>query len=161
VLQRADTAAARAIAPSRGPATRHIDKVSAGTTDRICPTILSVIGTSQQQALEGLKALADAGIVRQISEGSYDRQFAAVELLDLVAFYEARITERPRRRDPSRSRSGWRVSSAPCPTDPRSSGPRLSIRPAYRLQTREHGLAGETRFGRRSERACARSQWQS
>lgn len=52
------------------------------------PTIRAAIGTSQQQALVGLKILADAGVVRQISAGTYDRQFAAVELLDLVTAYE-------------------------------------------------------------------------
>jgi Fic family protein len=60
------------------------------------PTIRTSIGTSQQQALEGLKALAAAGVVRQISEGSYDRQFAATELFDLVTAYEERIAGRLR-----------------------------------------------------------------
>ena len=58
------------------------------------PTIRAAIGTSQQQALEGLKALAESGVVRQISEGSYDRQFAAFELFDLVTVYEERIAGR-------------------------------------------------------------------
>jgi hypothetical protein len=43
-----------------------------------------------------IKALAEAGVVRQISEGSYNRQFAALELFDLVTAYEARIAGRPR-----------------------------------------------------------------
>ena len=60
------------------------------------PTIRAAIGTSQQQALEGLKALAEAGVVRQISEGSYDRHFAAPELFDLVTAYEEGIAGRPR-----------------------------------------------------------------
>lgn len=55
------------------------------------PTIHGTIGTSQQRALAALKVLADADVVRQISEGSYDRQFAATELFDLVTTYEARI----------------------------------------------------------------------
>lgn len=58
------------------------------------PTIRGAIGTSQQRALAGLKALAEAGVVRQISEGTYDRQFAATELFDLVTAYEARIAGR-------------------------------------------------------------------
>lgn len=41
--------------------------------------------------LAGLKVLAQAGVVRQISEGRYDRQFAATELFDLVAGFEERI----------------------------------------------------------------------
>lgn len=60
------------------------------------PRIRAAIGTSQQQAHAGLKALAEAGVVRQISEGSYDRQFAAPELFDLVSAYEERIAGRPR-----------------------------------------------------------------
>jgi hypothetical protein len=55
------------------------------------PTVRAAIGTSQQQALVALKALADAGVVRQISQGTYDRQFAAVDLFDLVTAYEERI----------------------------------------------------------------------
>ena len=51
------------------------------------PTTRAAIGTSQQQAFVGLKALAEAGVVRQISEGSYDRQFAATELFDRVTAY--------------------------------------------------------------------------
>jgi hypothetical protein len=58
------------------------------------PTIRAAIGTSQQQALQGLKALEEAGVLRQISEGSYDRQFAAPELFDLVTAYEERIAGR-------------------------------------------------------------------
>jgi Fic family protein len=58
------------------------------------PTARGGIGASQQATLAGLKALEQAGVVRQISEGFYDRQFAAVELFDLVAAYEARIAGR-------------------------------------------------------------------
>ena len=76
---RADSAAARLIALL--PAQPIVS----------APTIRAAIGTSQQQALVGLKALAEAGVVRQISEGSYDRQFAATELFDLVTAYEERI----------------------------------------------------------------------
>ncbi len=36
-----------------------------------------------------------AGVVRQISEGGYDRKFDATELLDLVTAYEERIAGRP------------------------------------------------------------------
>jgi hypothetical protein len=43
-----------------------------------------------------VKSLAEAGVVRQISEGTHDRQFAAPELFDLVTAYEARIAGRPR-----------------------------------------------------------------
>ncbi len=58
------------------------------------PTARGAIGASQQATLAGLKVLEQGGVVRQISEGTYDRQFAAVELFDLVAAYEARIAGR-------------------------------------------------------------------
>jgi hypothetical protein len=43
-----------------------------------------------------VKSLAEAGVVRQISEGTHDRQFAAPELFDLVTAYEERVAGRPR-----------------------------------------------------------------
>ena len=46
---------------------------------------------SQQQTLAALKSLADAGVLRQISSGAYDRQYAATELFDLLTDYEARV----------------------------------------------------------------------
>ncbi len=54
-------------------------------------TIRAAIGASHQRALDGLKALADAGAVRQITEGVYDRQYAADELFSLLEAYEERI----------------------------------------------------------------------
>jgi hypothetical protein len=54
-------------------------------------TIRGAIGARHQRALEGLKVLADAGVVRQISEGGYDRQYAADELFDLIEGYEERL----------------------------------------------------------------------
>jgi hypothetical protein len=44
-----------------------------------------------RSALDGLKGLADAGALRQITQGGYDRQFAADELFDLIERYEERI----------------------------------------------------------------------
>jgi Fic family protein len=55
------------------------------------PTARAAIGVSQQQTLAGLKSLAEAGVLRQLSEGTYDRQYAATELFDLLAAYEARV----------------------------------------------------------------------
>ena len=60
------------------------------------PSIRAAIGTSHQRALAALKALAEAGVVKQISAGAYDRQFAATELFDLVTEYEERIAGRSR-----------------------------------------------------------------
>jgi Fic family protein len=55
------------------------------------PTVRAAIQTSQQQTLAALKELADVGVVRQVSAGSYDRQFAATELFDLLSDYEAGV----------------------------------------------------------------------
>ena len=54
-------------------------------------TIRAAIGASHQRALDGLKVLAGAGVVRQITEGGYDRQFAADELFALIEAYEQRV----------------------------------------------------------------------
>ena len=43
-----------------------------------------------------LKALADARVLRQVSAGSYDRQYAADELFELIEDYEATVADRPR-----------------------------------------------------------------
>ena len=60
------------------------------------PTARGAIGVSQQQTLAALKALADAGVLRQISTGTYDRQYAATELFDLLTAYEERVVGRSR-----------------------------------------------------------------
>ncbi|CAN5579876.1 Fic family protein [soil metagenome] len=64
------------------------------------PTARAAIGVSQQQTLAGLKSLAEAGVVRQISAGTYDRQYAAAELFDLLAEYESLVVG-PRRPGPA------------------------------------------------------------
>ena len=53
--------------------------------------IRAAIGASHQRALDGLKVLAGAGVVRQITEGGYDRQFAADELFALIEACEQRV----------------------------------------------------------------------
>jgi hypothetical protein len=60
-------------------------------------TIRGAIGARHQRALEGLKSLADAGVLRQISAGTYDRQYAADELFELIEDYEAEVADRTRR----------------------------------------------------------------
>lgn len=55
------------------------------------PTARAAIGVSQQQTLAALKALAEAGVIRQLSAGTYDRQYAATELFDLLSAYEEGI----------------------------------------------------------------------
>lgn len=54
-------------------------------------TIRAAIGASHQRTLDGLKALAETGVIRQITEGGYDRQYAADELFALIEGYEGRI----------------------------------------------------------------------
>ena len=46
---------------------------------------------SQQQTLAALKALAQAGVIRQLSEGTYDRQYAATELFEVLGACEERV----------------------------------------------------------------------
>ncbi len=58
------------------------------------PTARVAIGVSQQQTLAALKSLADAGVLTQISHGTYDRQYAASELFDLLAEHEQAIGAR-------------------------------------------------------------------
>jgi Fic family protein len=60
------------------------------------PTARTAIGVSQQQTLAALKALASAGVIRQLSAGTYDRQYAAIELFELLAAYEERLVGRAR-----------------------------------------------------------------
>jgi Fic family protein len=87
---------ARAGRPRAGSAAAKLIALLPAQPIVSAPTIRAAIGTSQQQALAALKALADAGVVRQISEGTYDRQFAAIELFDLVTEYEERVAGRSR-----------------------------------------------------------------
>ena len=86
----------RAARPRAGSAAAKLIALLPAQPIVSAPTIRAAIGTSQQQALQGLKALEAAGVLWQISEGSYDRQFAAPELFDLVTEYEERIAGRPR-----------------------------------------------------------------
>lgn len=55
-------------------------------------TIRAALNTRHQRALEGLKVLADHGVVRQITESGYDKQYAADELFSVLEAYERRIT---------------------------------------------------------------------
>ncbi len=54
-------------------------------------TASKMIGASPQRTLDGLKRLESVGVLAQISRGTWDRQYAARELFDLVAQCEARI----------------------------------------------------------------------
>jgi len=81
----------RAGHPRRDSAAARIIEVLPAQPILSAATLRAAIGASHQRALDGLKALASTGVVRQITEGGYDRQFAADELFDLIETYEERI----------------------------------------------------------------------
>jgi Fic family protein len=54
-------------------------------------TIRAAAGSSHQKSLDALKHLEASGVVRQISEGGYDRQYAADGLFALIEAFEARV----------------------------------------------------------------------
>jgi len=56
-------------------------------------TASKAIEASPQRTLDGLKRLEAADVLGQISRGTYDRQYAAHELFELVARCEARIAD--------------------------------------------------------------------
>jgi Fic family protein len=81
----------RAGRPRRDSAAARIIPVLPAQPIASASTIRAAIGARHQRALEGLKVLADAGVLRQISEGDYDRQYAADELFDLIEAHEERV----------------------------------------------------------------------
>jgi hypothetical protein len=86
----------RAGRPRAGSAARKLIALLPALPVLSAPTARAAIGVSQQQTLVGLKALAGAGVIRQLSAGTYDRQFAATELFDLLAAYEERVVRQAR-----------------------------------------------------------------
>ena len=84
----------RAGRPRAGSAASRIIDLLPALPVLSAPTARAAIGASQQRTLAALKQLEQAGIVRQISQGTYDRQFVAAELFDLLARYEASVTHR-------------------------------------------------------------------
>ena len=81
----------RAGRPRRDSAAARIIPVLPAQPITSAATMRAAIGARHQRALEGLKSLADGGVLRQISEGDYDRQYAADELFDLIEAYEQRV----------------------------------------------------------------------
>lgn len=80
--------------PRRGSSAARLLDIIPGTPILSASTACTKIGASPQRTLDGLKRLASAGVVAQISRGTWDRQYAARELFDLVAECEARIAGR-------------------------------------------------------------------
>ncbi len=85
----------RAGRPRRDSAAARIIKVLPAQPITSASTIRAAIGARHQRALEGLKVLAGAGVVRQISKGGYDKQYAADELFDLIEGFEVRVSAAP------------------------------------------------------------------
>jgi Fic family protein len=96
----------RAGRPRRDSAAARIIEVLPAQPIASAATIRGAIGARHQRALEGLKALADAGVLRQISAGTYDRQYAADELFELIEDYETEVADRTRRPDGPAGTSG-------------------------------------------------------
>lgn len=81
----------RAGRPRRHSAAARIIKALPAQPIVSAATVRAAVGASHQRALDGLKALAEVGILRQITEGGYDRQYAADELFALLEAYEERV----------------------------------------------------------------------
>jgi len=82
----------RAGRPRRDSAAARIIPILPAQPITSAATMRAAIGARHQRALEGLKVLANAGVLRQISEGDYDRQYAADELFELIEEYEQRVS---------------------------------------------------------------------
>ncbi len=82
----------RAGRPRRDSAAARIIGVLPAQPITSASTIRAAIGARHQRALEGLKVLAGAGVIRQISQGGYDKQYAADELFDLIEGFESRVS---------------------------------------------------------------------
>jgi Fic family protein len=92
----------RAGRPRAGSAASKLTALLPALPVLSAPTARTAIGVSQQQTLAALKALAEAGVIRQLSEGTYDRQYAATELFDLLTAYEEGIVGPARSARPAR-----------------------------------------------------------
>jgi Fic family protein len=82
----------RAGRPRRDSAAARIIKVLPAQPIASASTIRAAIDARHQRALEGLKVLANAGVVRHISRGGYDKQYAADELFELIEEFEVRLS---------------------------------------------------------------------
>ncbi len=80
--------------PRRGSAAARLLELIPASPILSASTASEAIGASPQRTLDGLKRLEAAGVLAQISRGTYDRQYAAREMFDLVAECEERIATR-------------------------------------------------------------------
>jgi Fic family protein len=89
----------RAGRPRRDSSAARIIPLLPAQPIRSAATIRAAINARHQRALEGLKVLEAAGVVRKLSGRDWDQQYAAEEIFDLVERYEARARTPPPRRD--------------------------------------------------------------
>ncbi len=85
----------RANHPRRDSSTARIIPLLPAQPIASAATMRAAIGARHQRALEGLRALEAAGVVRKLSGRDWDQQFAAEEIFELVERYEARAKTPP------------------------------------------------------------------
>ncbi len=81
----------RAGRPRRDSAAARIIPILPAQPITSAAIVRGAISVRHQRALEGLKALEAAGVVRRISETAWDQQYAADELFELLERYEDAI----------------------------------------------------------------------
>jgi len=81
----------RAGRPRRDSAAARIIPILPAQPITSAAIVRGAIGVRHQRALEGLKALEAAGVVRRISETAWNQQYAADELFELLERYEEAI----------------------------------------------------------------------
>ncbi|MBA2557404.1 MAG: Fic family protein, partial [Chloroflexi bacterium] len=82
----------RAGRPRRDSSAARIINVLPAQPITSAATIRAAIGARHQRALEGLRVLETAGVVRRVSESRWDQQFAADELFELIERYEEAVS---------------------------------------------------------------------
>ena len=80
--------------PRIGSAAERIIKLLPAQPILTAMTTRAALGTSHEAARLALIALEEAGVVRKISSGNWDRTYAAVGLFELIATYEDRVRGR-------------------------------------------------------------------
>ena len=81
----------RAGRPRRGSTAARIIPLLPAQPITSAAIIRAAISARHQRALEGLKALEAAGVVRRISESTWDQHYAADDLFALLERYEEAI----------------------------------------------------------------------
>lgn len=84
----------RAGRPRRDSAAAKIIPILPAQPITSAAIVRGAIGVRHQRALEGLKALESAGVVRKISDTAWDQQYAADDIFALLERYEEAIAAR-------------------------------------------------------------------